>query len=81
MCHVSIALVEIRSDIQPKLLRRIIPSEPPRAVLNPRPVCALATKGRSVGEVIELFDETTRRSRVATVTELTGDYWVWVVVE
>ena len=41
----------------------------------------LATKGLSVGEVIELHDETTKRSRVATVTELTGDYWVWVVVE
>lgn len=34
----------------------------------------LATKGLSVGEVIELHDETTKRSRVATVTELTGDY-------
>ena len=41
----------------------------------------LATKGLTVGDAIELFDETTRRSRAATVTELTGDYWVWVVVE
>ncbi len=41
----------------------------------------LATKGLTVGDAIELFDETTRRSRTATVTELTGDSWVWAVVE
>lgn len=42
---------------------------------------SLATKGLAVGQRLELTDETTGRTRVATVTELTGDHWVWVVVE